>query len=71
LSPELERAIEQNGLELLAVLPDDPLVAEFDAVGRPLVQLPADSALSGALEPLVATLLSHTRGKEATGAHHR
>jgi CO dehydrogenase maturation factor len=71
LSPELERAIEQNGLELLAVLPDDPLVAEFDAVGRPLVQLPADGALSGALEPVVATLLSHASGKEAAGAHHR
>jgi len=71
LSPELERAIEQNGLDLLAVLPDDPLVAEFDAAGRPLVQLPADSVLSAALEPLVATLLSHTAGKEAAGAPHR
>ena len=71
LSPELTRAIEQNGLELLAVLPDDPVVAEFDAAGRPLVQLPVGSALSGALEPVVATLLSHEKGKEAAGAHHR
>ena len=71
LSAELERAIAQNALELLAVFPDDPLVAEFDAVGRPLVELPDDGALSGALEPVVAAVVSHATGKEAAGAHHR
>ena len=71
LSPELERAIEQNGLDLLAVLPDDPQVAAFDAAGRALVHLPADSAINAALQPVVETMLAQTETKEAAGAHHR
>jgi CO dehydrogenase maturation factor len=71
LSPELEAAITEHGLDLLAVLPDDPLVAEFDAAGRPLAELPSDSTLSVALQPLVTTVMSHVEGKEAAGAHHR
>ena len=71
LSPELRAAIEEHGLDLLAVLPDDPQVAAFDAAGRPLVQLPADSALNVALQPVVDTMLAQTETKEAAGAHHR
>jgi CO dehydrogenase maturation factor len=63
LSPELESAIEENGLNLLAVLPDDEMVAAYDAAGKPLVGLPADSPLSAALEPVVNTALATpTRG---------
>jgi CO dehydrogenase maturation factor len=71
LSPELEAAIAENDLELLAVLPDDPVVAEFDAAGKPLIGLPADSSLSVALEPVIAAALTKPEGKEAAGAHHR
>jgi len=71
LSPALEAAIEENGLELLAVMPDDPTVAEFDAAGKPLIGLPADSPLSAALEPVVAAALATPEEKEAAGAHHR
>ena len=71
LSPELEAAITANGLELLAVLPDDPAVAEFDAAGRPLLQLPHDSRLNIAMAAVVETVLDQIQGKEATGAHHR
>ena len=63
LAPELEAVIAENGLDLLAVLPDDPVVAEFDAAGKALVGLPADSSLSAALEPVVAAaLVTPTRG---------
>jgi CO dehydrogenase maturation factor len=58
LSPELEAAIEEHGLELLAVLPDDAAVAAFDAAGKPLVGLPADSPLSAALDPVVNAALA-------------
>ena len=71
LSPELRAAIEEHGLNLLAVLPDDPQVAAFDAAGRALVHLPADSAINAALQPVVETMLAHTETKEAAGAHHR
>ena len=71
LTPELREAIEEHGLDLLAVLPDDPLVAAFDAAGRPLLQLPDDSQLNIAMAPVVDTVLDQTQGKEVTGAHHR
>jgi CO dehydrogenase maturation factor len=58
LTPELEAVIAENRLDLLAVLPDDPAVAEYDAAGRPLVGLPADSTLSASLEPVVAAALA-------------
>ena len=71
LTAELREAIEEHGLDLLAVLPDDPLVAAFDAAGRPLLQLPDDSQLNIAMAPVVDTVLDQTQGKEVTGAHHR
>jgi CO dehydrogenase maturation factor len=58
LSPALEQAIADNGLNLLAVLPDDPEVAEYDALGKPLVGLPAESLLIAALEPVVNAALA-------------
>jgi CO dehydrogenase maturation factor len=71
LTPELREAITEHGLDLLAVLPDDPLVAAFDAAGRPILQLPDDSRLAVAMAPVVETVLAHSERKEATGAHHR
>ena len=72
LSPELRRAIVDLDLDLLAVLPEDPQVAAFDATGRPLIELPADGPLGKSLEEVVAAVLqSQTQAKEATGAHHR
>jgi CO dehydrogenase maturation factor len=39
----LRSDIEATGLELLGAIPDDPLVAEYDLLGKPLMDLPADS----------------------------
>ena len=50
LAPDLERFIEDRELELAGVIPLDPLVAEFDTVGRPLVQLPQTSPARQAVE---------------------
>ncbi len=71
LTPALEAEIAEHGLELLTVLPDDLLVAEYDAAGKALIGLPADSALIEALAPVVTTMLAQPEGKEAAGAHHR
>jgi CO dehydrogenase maturation factor len=71
LTPALEAEIAEQGLELLTVLPDDLLVAEYDAAGKALIGLPADSALIEALAPVVTTMLAQLEGKEAAGAHHR
>ena len=71
LTPEIRAAIAEHGLDLLAVLPNDPLVAAFDAAGRPILQLPDDSRLNVAMTPVVETVLDQTQGKEVTDAHHR
>ena len=58
LTPELEAAIADNGLNLLTVLPADPEIARFDATGKALIDLPADSAVSAALEPIIDGILT-------------
>jgi CO dehydrogenase maturation factor len=45
LPAPLARAVEQSGLELLGTVPDDPAMAEFEFTGRPLVELPAETAV--------------------------
>jgi CO dehydrogenase maturation factor len=45
-------AAEKVGVPLAGVLPDDKLVAEYDAEGRPLVELPAGSATYRAVESI-------------------
>jgi len=71
LAPELEEVIARYGLDLLVTLPDDRLVAEFDAVGSPLVDLPETSAVAVGVENVVDTLMSLPTVKETLGAHHR
>jgi CO dehydrogenase maturation factor len=51
LSPKAREEIESQGLELAGLIPEDPLIAEFDSMGRPTYTLPADSpALQAAYE---------------------
>jgi len=64
LSPVLRQALEGldtagplQGIELGGIIPADPQVGEFDAVGRPLVELGADSPAAQAIEALADKLL--------------
>ena len=45
LTPQVERAIQESGLELVGSLPTDPTVAELDAQGLPQTELPPESPL--------------------------
>ena len=45
--------IEQEGLNLLGVVPHDDLVYEYDCDGKPTVQLPDDSAVRTALNEII------------------
>jgi CO dehydrogenase maturation factor len=45
LPPQLAKAIEQSGLELIGILPEDAMIKELEAVGKPLTELPLDSPL--------------------------
>ena len=62
LTPELEQAIADLGLNLLTVLPDDPAIAQLDAVGKALVELPGDSPAGIALDKAIGTVLDKAIG---------
>ena len=48
--------IENQGLELLGVVPQDDIVYRFDCDGRPLVELPEDSPVRKALGEIIKKL---------------
>jgi CO dehydrogenase maturation factor len=55
----LDRAIQEAGLELLATVPDDPAMAEFEFSGRPLVELPAETAVYQAVREMADKALAN------------
>ncbi len=58
LSPKSEAEIQDQGLELAGLIPEDPLIAEFDGLGRPTYQLPADSPALQAAYAIFSRLIS-------------
>ena len=58
LSDKAAAEIEAQGLELAGLIPEDPLIAEFDSQGRPTYQLPADSPALQAAYEIFAKLIS-------------
>jgi CO dehydrogenase maturation factor len=50
--------IAQMGIPLLAIIPYDAQLAEFDGGGRPLVELPAESPVSQGAERIARQLLT-------------
>ncbi|MGQ9502785.1 MAG: ATP-binding protein [Anaerolineae bacterium] len=58
LPQELAVKITELNLPLLGILPQDPAVAERDALGQPLITLPCDTPVRRQLEGLLAQVLS-------------
>ena len=56
--------IKNQGLDLIGVVPLDQNVFEYDAYGKPLVQLPADSPAKVALRDIVNKLEIIQNGKK-------
>lgn len=56
LSPQVEKRIEEIGLPLIGVIPEEELVREFDGSGRPLIELPETSSTVQMLEEIVGSL---------------
>jgi CO dehydrogenase maturation factor len=52
LTPEMEKAVAESGLELISTIPTDPQAAELDSRGLPLVRLPDDSPLMRAVRDI-------------------
>jgi len=57
LSDSFRARIDAMGVPLLAIVPYDAQLVEFDGEGRPLVDLPADAPVSRAVEAIAQTLL--------------
>jgi CO dehydrogenase maturation factor len=45
LPPEIVKAIDSHGFELVATIPQDPSIADLEVKGLPVTQLPLDSPL--------------------------
>lgn len=58
LSPRSLEEIAAQGLELAGLIPEDPLIAEFDSQGRPTYRLPADSIALKAAYDIFSQLIS-------------
>jgi CO dehydrogenase maturation factor len=58
LPDPLRRSAERIGAPLLAALPYDPLLVEFDAQGRPLIELPEEAVMSRAVADVAGRLLN-------------
>ena len=56
LDPGTLEEIENQGLSLLGVVPQDETVYQYDCDGKPMVQLPEDSPVKEALRKIVAKL---------------
>jgi CO dehydrogenase maturation factor len=56
LSPEVEKKIEALGIPLIAAIPEDEMLREFDASGKPLIQLPDSSSTVRKVAEIAETL---------------
>jgi CO dehydrogenase maturation factor len=58
LPQPLRQAIEDQGLNLAGLIPVDQVVAEFDAVGKPVGDIPANSPTRQAFDRILASIPS-------------
>jgi CO dehydrogenase maturation factor len=52
----LHKEIEASGLKLLGVMPNDPMILDFDLKGKPMLDLPAESPAVQATREMFAKL---------------
>ncbi|MFW6117887.1 MAG: AAA family ATPase [Chloroflexota bacterium] len=45
LSPEIKKAIDESGLQVIALIPEDSNMAGLEMTGRPITELPGESPL--------------------------
>jgi len=57
LSPEIKKAIDESGLQVIALIPEDPNVAGLEMKGRPVTELPQESPLQLKVKEIARSLL--------------
>jgi CO dehydrogenase maturation factor len=56
LSPEMERAIGKSGLQVFALIPEDPDMASLEMQGKPVTELAQESPLRLKVEEIIEGL---------------
>ena len=56
LPPEIEKAIANFRLEIIATIPEDPYIADLEIKGTPLTDLPQDSPLQSKVKDIASLL---------------
>jgi len=56
LSPEIRKAIDESGLQIIATIPEDPDLAGLEIKGRPVTELPEESPLQAKVKELAEGL---------------
>jgi CO dehydrogenase maturation factor len=56
LSPEIKKAIDESGLQIIALIPEDPDMADLEMKGRPVTELPQESPLKSKVKEIVEGL---------------
>ena len=61
IKPQAEQMAQQNGLQITAYIPYEPLVAQFDLLGKPVSDIPRDSPASLAVDDLCQKILKFAK----------
>jgi len=56
LASPLQQIIADNNLQLIGLIPQDPTVAEFDALGKPLAEMPPDTPVRKRVEEIITSI---------------
>jgi len=56
LSPEIKKAIDESGLQVIALIPEDPNMAGLEMKGRPITELPQESPLQLKVKEMIEGL---------------
>ncbi len=62
MAPPLAEAVAGLDIELVGVVPNDAVMSEFEFSGRPLIELPPETAVVRAVYGIAAQVLSNGRG---------
>ena len=57
LSPEIKKAIDESGLQVVAMIPEDPDMTDLEMKGRPMTELPQESSLQLKVKEIAEGLL--------------
>ena len=56
LSPEIKKAIDESGLQIIALIQEDPDMADLEMRGKPVTDLPQESPLQLKVREIVEAL---------------